>query len=48
MNENDIFRGSGYYYEKVEKIKLGDNKIDFLGLGPPPVCNFDCNLCFYF
>jgi len=46
MNENDIFRGSGYYYEKVEQIKLGDNKIDFLGLGLPPFCNYDCNLCF--
>jgi len=46
MQQNELFRGCSYYYEKIRNIKLGESKIDFLGLNLPPTCNYNCEFCF--
>lgn len=46
MNERIIFRWSPYYYERVEDISLGQNKLDFLSINLPALCNYNCSFCF--
>jgi len=46
MSVEKIFRGSPRYYEKVANVIFGNNKLDFLSLNLPPICNYHCNFCF--
>lgn len=41
-----MLKGMANYLESCEGIKLGENKLDFLMLNVPPVCNYRCTKCF--
>src|SRR4030065_775882 len=43
---NRVFRGWPSYYEKVKGIRFGKNELDFLSVNVPPICNFNCSICF--
>lgn len=34
------------YFEEVEGIKLGEDRIDYLMINLPPFCNYKCKKCF--
>jgi sulfatase maturation enzyme AslB (radical SAM superfamily) len=46
MNIERIFRWSPYYYERVEGIVFWQNRLDFLSINFPPLCNYNCSFCF--
>ena len=46
MNTQKIFRWSPYYYERVQWIVFGEERMNFLSINLPPICNYQCSFCF--
>ena len=45
MNKKAL-KGMSLHLEKVEGVKFGESKLDYLCINMPPVCNYRCEKCF--